>query len=211
MERNKKPYLITLKINVDELLSNHDISFDEINNRITILDDSKKECVCEISNIDINNINKYNCFWCRNTIPIDTKVISCPLSYIPEQIFTEQYSFGSKNILMIKENIIGSKEYYKSEGIFCSLNCCKAFIEDNEHIPKYFLSNYYLDLINTKLGNKFNIIKAQHWKILIEYGGTLTIDEFRKNFNKQTTINHGEINFHPEGSLFEKKSSWLNN
>lgn len=106
---------------------------------------------------------------------------------------------------------INHQDYYSTDGIFCSFNCCKAFIKENKHNKLYessdvLLSKLYHDMYNVK-----NIVinPSPHWRLLIEYGGYLTIQQFRDNFNKTTYESHGVIRntdiFKPIATLFEEK------
>ncbi len=115
----------------------------------------------------------------------------------------------SKNTTTIKTN---KKEYYVTDGVFCSFNCCKAFIKDNkghnniyEH-SDFLLSKLYYDMYNVK---NVNINPAPHWRLLKEYGGHMTINMFRDNFNKSKFEPRGMINnsdlFKPSAMLYEEK------
>ena len=80
---------------------------------------------------------------------------------------------------------IDKNEYYITDGIFCSFNCAYAYILDNEQNPDYTLSksliiNMYQRLFDTE----FTIFASPNWRLLAQYGGHLTIDEFREQFNK---------------------------
>ena len=106
---------------------------------------------------------------------------------------------------------INNKDYYSTDGIFCSFNCCKAFIKDNKHNKLYensdmLLNKLYQDMYNVKC---IVINPAPHWRLLVEYGGYLTIQQFRDNFNKTTYESHGVIRntdiFKPIATLFEEK------
>ena len=106
---------------------------------------------------------------------------------------------------------INNKDYYSTDGIFCSFNCCKAFIKENKHNKLYenadiLLTKLYEDMYNVK-----NIVinPSPNWRLLIEYGGYLTIQQFRDNFNKTTYESHGVIRntdiFKPIATLYEEK------
>ena len=106
---------------------------------------------------------------------------------------------------------IFNKDYYSTDGIFCSFNCCKAFIKDNKHNKLYensdmLLNKMYQDMYDVKT---IVINPAPHWRLLNEYGGYLTIQQFRDNFNKTTYESHGVIRntdiFKPIATLFEEK------
>ena len=75
-------------------------------------------------------------------------------------------------------------------GNFCSPNCVKSFsLNDKVFQNKsYLIGQFYRKLF----GYNFNIIPAPSVLELKEYGGTLTIEEFRKPFynnNRYTMAN----------------------
>jgi hypothetical protein len=205
---------------------------------ISFSDEVKRLRICNISMIDFNtknNINcynhDYNCFWCHN--PFDETIggIGCPIKYVSNKAIKNYYSEISKDVYTINENIttkckdrmkinnnvnlkIKEGEYYETDGIFCSFNCCKSFIEDNRHRKLYHQSMYLLTKIYKQIYKidkikNLQIISAPHWRMLEEYGGNLTIKKFRNNFNKVEYENHGVIKLIPEikpiGMLFEEK------
>ena len=191
---------------------------------ISFLDESKRLHNCSLSMIDYNN-NYYNCFWCKNkfsTIPI-----GCPINYVSNKATKKYYSNISKEQYTIKENITNNRtkqiennekitvkeeDYYQTDGIFCSFNCCKAFINDNKHKRLYDYSNnlltkMYNDLMKTK---SVIISPAPHWRTLKEYGGNLDINSFRNTFNKMDYEYHGistknSIKYLPIKMFFEEK------
>ena len=60
------------------------------------------------------------------------------------------------------------------------------------------------------MGTKnIQINSAPHWKLLKEYGGNLSIAQFRDQFNKIQYTYHGVLHnsdiFKPVGTLFEEK------
>jgi hypothetical protein len=112
---------------------------------------------------------------------------------------------------------IKNDEYYFTDGIFCSFNCVKSFIKENTHNTLYQYSemlliklfNYIMSLENKNIDlNKAVIYPAPHWRLLQAYGGHLSINDFRKNFNKITFNYHGILKkelFSPIGNLYEEK------
>lgn len=227
--------------NTTKITELSEMKSDSSNNIISFLDETKRLYHCNVSIIDINSgvdteYLKYSCYWCRH--PFDTKPIGCPIKFVSNKAIKQYYSEVSKDNYIIKENIthnkksvlddkkafvfipiknsssqinIDKKEWYMSDGCFCSFNCCKAFIKDNKHNSMYehsefLLSKLYFDMFGTK---NININPAPSWRMLVEYGGHLTINQFRDNFNKSKYEYHGilidkEI-FKPIGSLFEEK------
>ena len=196
---------------------------------VSFLDESKRSHVCNISMIDFKskmNINllRYHCFWCKN--PFDTKPIGCPVNYVSSQVIKKYHSHISKDTYTIKENVTFNRkanlinddtiilnigEYYETDGVFCSFNCCKAYIIDNKNIRLYDKSDMLLTkMYNEMMGTKTIVISpAPHWRILDQYGGHLNIMKFRESFNNIDYECHGNTkpipNFLPIGTLFEEK------
>lgn len=189
---------------------------------ISFLDESKRLRKCTMSMIDFQNgkdlgqknkKNKYKCFWDRNYIPDNVQPIGCPVKYIPSKATKSYHSEISKEKYTIIENVtdkkaknlnkkkdprifIDQKSYYQTDGIFCSFNCCMAYIQapENKHASLYRHSESLL----LKMYNDLNpdekmieIIPAPHWRTLEEFGGHLTIEQFRESFNKVTYVEHG--------------------
>ena len=196
---------------------------------ISFLDESKKLHVCHVSMIDFQsrmdvNLLRYHCYWCRH--PFETKPIGCPIKYIPSQAEKKYHSHISRDTYTIKENITEKRrlqtlkndqislkigEYYETDGVFCSFNCCQAWINDNKQDRMYDLSSTLLvKMYNTMMGTKMIVIgPAPHWRLLEQYGGYLNIIKYRDGFNKIDYECHGNTKtipkFLPIGILFEEK------
>jgi hypothetical protein len=201
---------------------------------ISFIDEAKKVHKCNVSMIDFNTNKRlvcssiYNCFWHKNTIPDNVIAIGCPIKYVYSQAVKTYYSEISKDKYTIKENIttertefiqkdsdsklsINDRNYYLTDGVFCSFNCCKAYIDDNKHNSLYDMSNslllkMYHDIYPTKVAS---IDSAPHWRKLKEYGGDMIIEQFLDSFNKIEYQDHGFISniptFKSIGVLFEEK------
>ena len=112
-------------------------------------------------NNSINNINTHilnfnsntKCWWCRNTF------ITPPIQ-LPEDYYNNTFF---------------------CIGHFCSYNCAIAYNLDlNDIITSKRIS--LINLLYYKTYSEFNnIISAPHWITLEEYGGTLSIKDFREN------------------------------
>uniref|UniRef100_A0A6C0DAA9 MYM-type domain-containing protein n=1 Tax=viral metagenome TaxID=1070528 RepID=A0A6C0DAA9_9ZZZZ len=112
--------------------------------------------------IYINKINIYNievkqdtkCWWCKNCF-------STPNVILPEQYFENTfYCIGN----------------------FCSYNCVKAYnidLNDNSSWKRESLINLMYHMTYSRFKN---ISPAPSWLILKEFGGFMSINEFRKNF-----------------------------
>ena len=199
---------------------------------VSFLDEGKRLHVCQVSMIDFNsrmsvNLLRYHCYWCRH--PFDTLPVACPIKYVPSQLEKTYISNISRDSYTIKENIttncrkkmeqydeskniaIKYGEYYETDSIFCSFNCCKAWINDNKHVRLYDQSDILLmKMYNNMMGTKTVIINpAPHWRLLEQYGGNLNIIKYRDGFNKVDYEYHGYTknlpNFLPLGSMFEEK------
>ena len=199
---------------------------------ISFIDESKRNRHCSISSIDLSTntsteLLRYYCFWCRHNF--DSRPIGCPIQYVHNKLVKSYYSELSKEVYTIKEFISNSKkidtnisspqqqqsttlkifknDYYVTDGIFCSFNCCRAYIMDNKHNSIYDLSDILLKKMYVEItGNKCeNIDPAPHWRMLNGYGGNMSINQFRKCFNKIEYDFHGTIKFMPLQHIFEEK------
>lgn len=195
---------------------------------ISFLDEIKKNRKCTISmidfssNRDISEINiKYKCFWHKDFIPPNISPIGCPIKFISNKATKIYYSEISRELYSITENVtekvsqilnlddritIDKKSYYLTDGIFCSFNCCLAFIESPEirTNPLYRHSSTLLHKLYFDIHDKnfTDIIPAPHWRLLQEFGGNLSIDKFTECFNKIKFIDHGNY-FVSLGRLYE--------
>jgi hypothetical protein len=170
------------------------------------------------------NLLRYHCFWCKN--PFDTRPIGCPVNYVSNQVIKKYHSYISKDIYTIKENISSNRtininenenislkigKYYETDGVFCSFNCCKSYINDNKHTRLYDKSDMLLTKLYNEIMDTKNVIisQAPHWRTLEQYGGHLNIIQFRDSFNNIDYECHGNTktipNFLPLGTLFEEK------
>ena len=217
MDKNKNTTKLT------ELNSN-------CNELISFLDESKREHNCNVSMIDFiskMNVNllRYHCFWCK--FPFETKPIGCPINYVPSQAVKKYFSHISREVYTIKEKIteklrkklekskndqikVINNEYYETDGVFCSFNCCQAYINANKHDRTYDKSSILLvKMYNQIMGTEnISIPPAPHWRTLEQFGGHLNIVKFRNGFGKVDYEKHGNtqsMKFMPTGVLFEEK------
>ena len=104
------------------------------------------------------------------------------------------YSSINKNTYTIKENVSQQRAKslkvkpggYVTDCIFCSFECMQAWIYNHKHLRLYDNSTTLsLKLYKDMTGNTVKkIIPASSIKVLKKFGGTGTIEEFRKNFGK---------------------------
>lgn len=203
-------------------------------NTFSYLDESKKEHQCVITMVshqdrcDLPEKTQMHCFWCHHSF--DTKPLGCPIQYVPHRVVKNYYSEITKDNYTLRENITETqlkqnqdyfqknnmtkmeREYYITDGVFCSFNCCLAFIRQNCQDPLYRYSENLLSHMHVRtFGQKAqSIIPAPSWRMLKEYGGSLSIAEFRKNFYKIEykdvfNIIYPPTRFKMVGFLYEKQ------
>ena len=193
---------------------------------ISFLDETKRLHNCHVNMIDFKsgmsvNFLRYSCFWCRHTF--DTRPIGCPIKYISKKAEKKYHSHITRGMYTIKENISSNRkisnenisvqpgEYYETDGVFCSFNCCLSWIIDNKHNRMYDSSLMLLNkMYNNIMGTKMVVINpSPHWRLLKPYGGHLTIVKFRETLNNVEYECHGETkklpNFLPLITLYEEK------
>lgn len=190
---------------------------------ITFLDDSKKTRVGTLFMVDVNNINlsgQYHCFW--DSHPIGrVKPIGCPLEFVFNQAVRKYVSEISKNSYIIRESLSSNKvqkvqlegveivegNFYRTDGVFCSFNCCMAFIYDNKHNPIYKNSEQLLyKMYHDFFGKNIEKIKpANHWRTLLVKGGKDTIEKFRNNLDSVEYNYQGTVRMRPIAHVYEEK------
>ena len=74
-------------------------------------------------------------------------------------------------------------------GYFCSLECGARYCFDNfhNHYEIYTLINYYYNFMNNTVGKKVNIAPKKN--VLKMFGGDLSIEQYRSNFNTNVLYN----------------------
>ena len=208
---NKKKKNFSLKIPaVKDIHAKYELNFTENNftniktdlessneiNSLVFLDEARKIHKCILTKIDFTNSSEYCCFWCRSTF--NSFPIGCPIKYIPSIISRTYMSEITKEKFIVKENItktcnidpgiettIENNDYYDTDGVFCSFNCCIAYIKENKHLPMYSDSEVLFNKIQKEiLQNNIKISPSPHWRLLKQYGGILDIETFRSNFTR---------------------------
>lgn len=129
---------------------------------------------------------KYSCWWCR--LPIDNHPIGCPLTK--------------------------KGDVYSTEGVFCSVNCVKAYLlEYCENNAKYHNSFMLLGLMAKELLKKTDpshtgpviITPSPPWYFLKNYGGDLTPEQYKKKIGNMLFGLKGVIKTHPITLLFTEE------
>jgi hypothetical protein len=190
----------------------------EKNCDITMYDYVKKKSLPEKTDI--------TCFWCRHSF--DTTPIGCPIRYVSHKLNNQYKSQITDDIYNIKENIssykkenveivkvvdqtieVKNKDYFETDGIFCSFNCCLSYIKDNFSNSLYEFSEHLLHLLYFKT---FSIDKkispAPNWRLLERNGGSIRIEDYRNGFYDVNYSCMGSISKivknKPIGYIFEK-------
>jgi hypothetical protein len=204
-------------------------------NIISFLDEAKKPKKCIPTMLSTNGEflcekTDVKCFWCRNNF--DTYPIGCPIRYVQSQIEKTYTSEITKDKYTIKENVgksslelnteendnieykIQEKDYYETDGVFCSFNCMLSFILENKSNTIYSNSKLLLYKLYFDIFGSFpnELIPAPSWRLLQDYGGHLSIDDYRKSFNKIEFVHLGKIlyipKFKPIEQIFEEKNKF---
>ncbi|UIB20707.1 putative protein 350L [Cricket iridovirus] len=205
---------MSLKIKVSKKVKNQCESTRTIKSQVEIMDETKRSILCEVSHCSIEK--EIHCFWDRHKIT--GLVIRCPLRYKPKQIVKVYKSDVSQEEYTIKENVVKFQndignfktitDNLEVTDAFCSFNCCLAWIRDNKHDRRYDESEMLLQKIYSKSQHGLSdtaLKPSPHWRTLTVYGGTLSLEEFRKNTFKTKFFYNGPIL--DTGYLFSKKIS----
>lgn len=139
--------------------------FEKNKNYIYFYENQKNPQKAIISMFDLKNKivlpsrTNIKCWKCRSSFT--TSPLGCPLKYLKKC----------------------QEHFFETEGIFCSFPCMKRYLKGKKNNVFYrnstnlMLLQYYL--IH---GEIREIPTAGSWKMLIEYGGSLSIHEFRNFF-----------------------------
>lgn len=136
-----------------------------------------------VNSKELSDRTTIKCYWDRNTF--DCKPVGIPVKYEKK----------------------GSECIFYVDGIFCSFNCCYAYLKEhssdeiyNESLSLMYLLYRYMHGENAV--DRFN--PAPSWRLLEEYGGPMTIEEFRMSFSNYVFFDMKQINFN-RGERCEKK------
>ncbi len=188
--------------------------------KMTFLDEAKRLRSCTLSKIDFEKGKRW-CWWCK--YPFDTPPWGCPIK-LKSAINTVDYL---SSISKTKYNIVEKREtdnknacVYITDGMFCSVNCCSGWIEDNKKKTEYSQSAFLLLKMYRQINNKRLIespvvpTAAPDWRLLERFGGYLSIHQFREDFDKieylpaGTTVDSTDVvqvKFNPVAHCFEEK------
>lgn len=184
---SKQKFVFTLHVDIKSVKSEFDFLYfsapKNIEKQVTFLDEHKTKHHAKVSTARGEGLY---CFWDRH--PFDWKGISCPLrkQYKPIQITYE--SGINKSKYTITDTLSVEQGIYVTVDNFCSGECCLAYIEQNSTDPKFIDSKI---LLFEMIGKPCN--SAPSWRLLIPYGGCLTIEQFREQFCNKMLVLEGVI------------------
>lgn len=127
-----------------------------------------------------------------NTIPkLEYKIfddLSINLVKDKEKIFYEKVNLTQNDKNKLKnsdpDKSVKYNDYFEGEGTFCSFNCAVAYVSDNYSI-KYKNTGMLINKLYKHIFGflpKEKIVPSPSWKMLKDYGGEFTIEEYRKSF-----------------------------
>lgn len=121
----------------------------------------------------------YTCFW--DTCEFSHVPVYCPVQLKVSPEMKEYTSTINNKVYRIQDTINTALEKGQEvfvDGIFCSAECCLAFIRAHRREQLYKDSEMLLYYVY----QCSNIKPAPHWRLLEKYGGNMTVDAFRKSF-----------------------------
>jgi hypothetical protein len=189
---------------------------------LSFLDPSKQHYLSMIDLQTHRPVHGYHCFWCRNVFT--TSPIGCPIRYQPRQWLRKCKSEVTHETYTLQQSVpehvsvegydgvdVPQRKVFLTEGVFCSFNCCLAYIQDHRGQIRYRHSAVYLHRMHRHVfGSDVPPIQpAPSWTLLKEYGGTMTIQEFRNTLGTYTyTVQPHEFTSTwsqvPIGTVFEE-------
>ena len=163
------PIITHLPISISEQESDNDIFLKndekdkkiiDLENQIKLLKNKMKkktnEQKCTVYQVNFNDNPTPKCWWCKHSFV-------CPKVELPTRYYNNTFY---------------------TYGIFCSYECCEAYNIDLNDECVYKRSSLLKYHYYKTYGEFKNIIKAQDWKILKEFGGNVNINDFRSSFTK---------------------------
>jgi hypothetical protein len=152
-------------------------------NETLFTDTKKSECLLTLSSDDEEKVNttltkkKSINVYSRETSNQKKKCFNC-------------HHFFENTIYYLPYNYCQELDRYKIYGNFCSPNCVKSYCINSKEFQNkmYLVGQFY----RTLFGSNFRIKPAPSILTLKDYGGTLTIEEFRESFynNSRYTLNN---------------------
>jgi hypothetical protein len=121
--------------------------------------------------LDLNKPTSIKCFWCRHSF--ENLPCACPIQYDK------------------------ARNRYETDGVFCSYPCIVAYIDDSPNNIRYRDSLHLLMHMHEQTFGfypKGTIHPAPSWQLLDDYGGHMTIQQFRDSFKTSIITETGVLN-----------------
>lgn len=145
-------------------------------------EETKKECLLNLSSEDEE-------FVIKKPISIKKSVVLYNKDNCKAKCFNCHYLFENSPFYL-PFDYCQELDRYKVYGNFCSPNCVKSYCINSKHFQNklHIVGQFYRKLF----GAKFRIKPAPSYLTLKDYGGQLTIEEFRESFytNSRYTLNN---------------------
>ena len=153
-----------------------------------VIDVETKKIIQYISS-SITLRSGYRCWWC--TLSINDEPIGCPINVSHQE-----------------------QKIYSTDGVFCSFNCVKAYINEKERLDVMYKNSHVLlaHMICDMKGTvtPVTVEPAPDKKLLSDYGGHMTEDQYRYCFDRMLYTEKGIINMFPTTTIFQEEEK-LNN
>lgn len=154
-----------------------------------VLDMETKKMVQYVSSsINFERGKHYRCWWC--TLPIDSEPIGCPIN-------------------VLHPNNSSETKTYSTDGGFCSFNCVKAYINEKERTDVMYKNSHILlahMVCDTRgIMGQVSVDPAPDKRLLIEYGGYMTEDQYKHCFDRMLYTEKGIIKMFPTTTIFQEE------
>lgn len=152
--------------------------------------ETKKMVQYVFSTVNLARGKCYRCWWC--TLSIEDEPIGCPIGVLHEQ----------------------DQKTYSTDGVFCSFNCVKAYINDKERLDVMYKDSHVLlghmvcDINGPIL--PVSVEPAPDKRLLTDYGGYMTEEQYRQCFGRMLYTEKGVIKMYPTTSIFQEEEKISN-
>jgi hypothetical protein len=151
-----------------------------------VMDTETKKIVQYVSTtINLSRGRNYRCWWC--TLLIEDEPIGCPINVLHDQ----------------------DKKTYSTDGVFCSFNCVKAYINDKEKLDVTYKNSHVLlgHMVCDMNGSiaPVSVKPSPDKRLLIEYGGYMTEDQYKHCFDRMLYTEKGVIKMYPVTLIFQEE------
>lgn len=172
-------------------------------NTIVFSDDAKKTVQCINVTPSYTNKKNHHCMWC--TLLLTNPPMGCPTGL--KTNFKEKKVYLRDNTEPTKQLEQEPSNDFITYGIFCSVNCIKAYIIDRAHDSRYRHSSRLLVKMYSKLTGvtaPTTIHPAPHFSMLNKYGGDMSETQYKQAFDKIVYTENGKFNMFPMSTIYDE-------